>query len=188
MSDKTKPKAINYSLIQREENAKGELPEVYRLLDELVAAHHPHLASATIAIAWQFGINEDADGHYVLGRARKASDIDYQLHGYDFLITLNSEAWNRADFTGEMRRALLDHELCHCAVTQDASGEDKVDEHGRTVWRIRKHDIEEFHEVVTRHGVWKKDLQAFVERAMADERIKRDEPLLSLTDDEGEAA
>lgn len=38
-----------------------------------------------------------------------------------------------------------------------------TDEYGRSVWRTRKHDIEEFHAVIERHGCYKKDLEKFAE-------------------------
>ena len=38
-----------------------------------------------------------------------------------------------------------------------------IDTKQRPVWRVRGHDVEEFEEIVARHGVWKRDLEKFVE-------------------------
>ena len=42
-----------------------------------------------------------------------------QLHGYDFVILLNFEAWNAASYSIEQMTALIDHELMHCQITLD---------------------------------------------------------------------
>ena len=43
------------------------------------------------------------------------------------------------------------------------------------MWRIRKHDLEEFREIVARHGTWKGDIEKFAEALLA----KKNEPLLN---------
>lgn len=53
--------------------------------------------------------------------------------GYDFIITFDVAEWKA--LTEAQRRALVDHELCHCAV-------------GDNGWRVRAHDIEEFRAVL----------------------------------------
>ena len=97
---------------------------------------------------------------------KKASDLDRDLHQFDFIIILNRETWEA--FSEEQRAALLDHELCHAEVKYN-DGQVEFDDRGRIVYRIRKHDIEEFSEVVSRNGIWKNDLIAFAE-AMADQQ------------------
>jgi hypothetical protein len=59
-------------------------------------------------------------------------------------------------------RALPRHAQQAC----DKDGKPREDERGRPVWRVRKHDIEEFREVVERHGCYKSDLEAFVKAAL----------------------
>lgn len=169
-------KKVTVKLLEREHGGKVTTP--YRLMERIVKAHHPHLKDAKIAIAWRFGKRADADGRLWLGQAKKGSDLDRSLHGYDFVILLNHEAWNVSSFTEEMMNALLDHELCHCAIANDSNGEPKVDEEGRKVYRIRKHDLEEFSEVVARHGQWKSDIRHFVDMALRDKRERDAQPLL----------
>lgn len=94
-----------------------------------------------------------------LGKCRKVGDLDKKLHNFDFIVLVNHQAWQ--DLDDRQRVALLDHELAHCAVSVDDEGEVKQDENGRTVYRIRKHDLEEFRDVVQRNGLYKADLEAF---------------------------
>lgn len=158
-----KPKKVNHQIIERTKDG----PAPYRMMDELIEKHHSHLADARIVIAWRFGWNEDQDGRLQLGQCKKASDIDRDLHDYDFIILLNSDVWNKAGFSEAQMRALIDHELCHAqVVVNEETGEVKTDETGKNVYRIRKHDIEEFHEIVARHGCWKHEIREFAEAAM----------------------
>jgi hypothetical protein len=125
-------------------------PVLYKLMDELVGAHHPDLTGARIVIAVERGVKPDQDGHVRLGSMQRPSEVNRQLHAFDFILTLNADALARPDFTPEMRRALVDHELCHATVTETEEGT-KTDDAGNPVYRIRQHDVQEFEEVVRRH-------------------------------------
>lgn len=170
---KPKPKKINYSLIDRDDEM-GKKNSVYKRLDGIVRAHHHDLIDARIALAWRYDVKPDQDGHVELGKCRKASDLDRQLHNYDFVILLNYTFWQSTDVEDQQRDALLDHELCHAAVALDEDGEIKQDEGGRTVYRIRKHDVEEFNAIVKRHGLWTHQLQAIAKNIID----KQERPLL----------
>lgn len=161
-----KPKVIKVKLIERL-HEDGTVREPYRIMESMVGKHHPHLASAKIAMAWRFDMKPDPDGHLTLGQARKASDLDRELHSYDFVIVLNADMWNRQEFDETRKTALIDHELCHRERAKDKDGEDKLDAGGHPVWRIRKHDIEEFTEIVGRYGMYKTDIEKFVAAAVA---------------------
>lgn len=152
-----KPKKVPYELIERPS------PE-YEIMDAIIASHHPHLKQAGIYLAWRKGWKASKDNHLILGTAQRASDLSRELAEHDFVICLNAEAW--ATFDAERRRALVDHELCHCTRDLDKNGVQKTDERGRLCWRMREHDIEEFTEIINRHGFYKKDLQAFAEAVL----------------------
>jgi hypothetical protein len=158
----SKPKQIKFSLIDAE-----EIPELepYRLMRE-VRKFHRETADAKIALAWRIDTNPDVDGRLVLGRCIKASDLQRELVDWDFVILLNKEVWDDPGFTADKKKALLDHELCHAAVAFDNDGP-KIDSRGRKVWRIRKHDIEEFQDIISRHGCYKRDLERFAEVLIA---------------------
>jgi hypothetical protein len=51
----------------------------------------------------------------------------------------------------------------HAACVYDEQGRIKVDERGRTCYRVRKHDLEEFADIVTRHGCYKRDIEDFAQ-------------------------
>ncbi len=161
MSRKKTPRAatarrIGYELIVRD-NVAGH--PIYALLDEIVFAHHEHLKPARIALAWCLTWQPDVDGRVKLGQCKKSSDLDRELVAFDFVILLRRAFWRDERVSDAQRRALLDHELCHAARQNDKHGDPAVDERGRAVWRIRRHDIEEFSEIVERHGIYSRDLE-----------------------------
>ena len=166
------PKKVNVVPIDETES-----PGLYKIMRSLIDKHHGHLVGARIVLVWNYGWSEDADGRLVLGKAKKASDLDAALGEYDFAISLNHEAVNAKEWSEAQTKALIDHELCHCDVTKDDAGEVKQDETGRTVYRIRKHDIEEFGEVVARHGLYKSDLVKFAETIREAKKL----PLLKVS-------
>jgi hypothetical protein len=93
------------------------------------------------------GQKKDKDGRLVLGRMKKASELDRELHEHDLVLLLNREMWKV--FGEKQRTALVDHELCHADEALDPNGEAIEDAHGRKQYRIRKHDLEEFAAVPT---------------------------------------
>jgi hypothetical protein len=156
-----KPKAINFSLIPPMDN--GHEPESYKLMRTVREKWHQDLEGAKIALAWRKRLKSDKDGHLLLGKCVKASDLQRELVNWDFVILLNKEVWQDPGFTTERKSALLDHELCHATRVLDKFHLPANDEYGRSVWRTRKHDIEEFHAIIERHGCYKKDLEKFAE-------------------------
>lgn len=166
-----KPKAVNYSMIDRSK------PE-WKLLDKLVRKHHQHLIDARIALAWRYALKKDADRLLVLGKCVKASDLSRELVDWDFVILLNYEVWTSPEFGDHQKEALLDHELCHAQISKNKDGTAKEDDRGRRVYRVRKHDIEEFTEIVTRHGTYKRDLEEFGKVILAG----KGQPLLKIAE------
>jgi hypothetical protein len=132
--------------------------EPYEILDRLREAHHAHLSEARIALVWAKGVKEDKDGKLTLGEARKASDLSREFSDHDLVILLNQDAW--LDLTPAQREALVDHELMHFAVAKK-EGSPVRDERGRLCYRLRQHDVEEFRDIVARHGLYKGDLESF---------------------------
>jgi len=167
-----KPKAVNFILIPPD--AKPE-KEPYTIMREARDRWHENLRAARIALAWRKGLKRDKDGLLMLGKCIKVSDLQKELREFDFIILLNKEVWEAPSFTPEKKQALLDHELCHADVALDKDFEPKLDERGRRIWRIRKHDIEEFRAVVRRHGCYKRDLEEFAKALLH----KKDQPLFA---------
>jgi hypothetical protein len=155
-----KPKKVQFSLIDPKRTPQHE---AYPMMAELRSRHHHSISEARIALAWRKGLKRDKDGHLMLGKCVKASDLQRELVEWDFVILLNKEVWEDIQFGKEKKLALLDHELCHAEVSTDKEGDPVRDEKGRKVWRVRRHDIEEFNAVVIRHGTYKADLERFAE-------------------------
>ena len=155
------PKRIAYKLIDPKTDAGKPM---YALLKELVYEHHSEVKDARFALAWNRAWKPDTDGRVILGKCKKASDLDRELAAFDFVIILRKDFWEDPSVTDAQRAALMDHELCHASVRCDKnSGEPMVDERNRLIYRIRKHDIEEFADIVERHGTYKRDLELFAQ-------------------------
>ena len=72
-----------------------------------------------------------------------------------FLITVFASTW--AMMTDKQKEACIDHELCHCEIRQTNEGNKK---------RVtRPHDVEEFNEIVQRHGAWMSNVEQFIKDA-----------------------
>ncbi len=168
MARPAKPRPVNYDLIP-------ETNEAYKLLDEVRDKWHEDMYGAKIALAYRQRLKRDKDGILVLGRCVKVSDLQKEFSPFDFIIVLNREVWNDIGFEKKKKLALLDHEMCHAALSLDKNLERRTDEKGRTCYRTRKHDIEEFRSVVEHHGCYKADLEKFAESLLK----KRGAPLLA---------
>lgn len=120
--------------------------DVRELASDIIAHHHPHLADANFVLLMRSPAAK-SKGKLTLGTAKKASPEHKALYTgeVDFIITLAGGEWR--DMTNRARRALLDHELCHCV------GDSEVG------WSLRGHDVEEFGEIIERHGLWHDDLK-----------------------------
>jgi len=157
MPKEKKPKAVNYKLITPTDS------EPYKLLVQVRRDWHDETIAAKVALAWRNHTNADVDGHLVLGKCIRVTDLNKEFAPYDFIIVLNREVWDDPEFGKERKIALLDHEMMHAAGAFDEDGEPIRDERNRRVWRTRKHDIEEFRDIVSRHGCYKRDLENFAE-------------------------
>lgn len=141
--------------------SKDEACPYYHLDQQL--AHHEGLSKARIAVAWLLDVKPDKDGHLTLGRCRKATDLDREFRDFDLVILLNAVAWKQLE--PKQRAALVDHELHHATEATDKNGDPILDERDRKCYRLKKHDLEEFHAVVKRHGLYLSDVAEFVRQA-----------------------
>lgn len=161
---KIKQPQKKYDLIVPESKRGGtkEGTEIYLVIAQAIEQYKDSTHRAGVfGAAWMIGQKKNRDGLLILGKMKRCSELEKQLHGYDGLVLLNQEAWRT--MTPEQRIALVHHELCHIEPVMDAEGDEQLyDGHGNLRWRVRKHDIEEFREVVEAHGLYKDDLRRFV--------------------------
>jgi hypothetical protein len=165
-----KQKAIAYQLILQHSDDGAPL---YERLYTIIDTHHEEIshASVRVALAWAKSWKPDVDGRLTLGKCKKATDLDRELAPFDFVILLNRDWWLHPRTTEAQRAAVLDHECCHMAIAIDKeTGEPLYDDRGRNVFRIRKHSIEEFTEIVDRHGIYKNDVESFASAVHRAER------------------
>ena len=183
-----KRKAVNVRPIERKHS--GKVTEPYRIMEAVIVEHHTgtvdgvqrHLELAKIILLWRKGWRPDVDKILVLAGIKKASDLDHAIaamvgDGYDFAMQLNEEAW--AGLSDDKKRQVMDHELCHAAPDLDRDGNQKLDAKERLCWRVRKHPIQEFPEIVARYGVDEcLNLNAVAQKAVED----ADRPLLAAAE------
>lgn len=173
-----------YQLIEELSDNAAEGDEVLGWLQEVRDKSHLDLAMASIRCAWMLADTIDKDGHRKLGQMKLCSELEYQLHGADAILITNREAWREME--DNQRKAYVDHELCHLRQKLGKDGQQEEDESGRKLWRLAKHDLEEFRDVVARHGCYMSDIQEFVEAALRDKALDKSAPLFAkpLTDRE----
>lgn len=87
---------------------------------------------------------------------------------YMLFLFINKEAWKL--FSSEQREELVDHELCHFSRTSWEEPDPKIEGKWITVygtvddpdsWSIREHDVEEFSDIIDRHGLWETGIEQF---------------------------
>lgn len=122
--------------------------DVLDIAEDLIDKYHGPLREARIAFIFR-DVAQESGGRKVLGQASKISDKMKAILDYDFLIWISHEDW--VTFPYKHRQALIDHELCHCKF-DIAEGKASM----------RPHDIEEFQEIIDRHGFWSESLRAAV--------------------------
>ena len=115
---------------------------VVLLVQELVNSYHPDLKDARIGLIFRETASV-SKGVRVIGHAQKTPEIMKVYLDYDFIIWLADDAYS--DLDENQRKALIDHQLCHCTMMDDVPG-------------TRGHDVEEFQSVIDRHGPWNSSL------------------------------
>jgi hypothetical protein len=85
---------------------------------------------------------EDDQQPEVAGRCVKAPGLWHDVTGHHFAIWARKHFWDQ--FSIELRRALVLHELLHIEVKRDKDGQPK--------FSVRKHDVEDFVDVARQYG------------------------------------
>lgn len=136
----------------------SEAPQVETIARELIETTHPHLNGVRIDYLFR-DTAAVSGGKITLGSARKVTGLMAFMSKEEdpfFIIEIAEDRW--AHLPEAARIALVDHELCHCGVEVFEGGEGEPDDHRLF---IIKHDLEEFNDVVRRHGLWQADVKAF---------------------------
>jgi hypothetical protein len=143
-------------------------PEVEKIARELIREHHGHLLKRRVEFVFQEKAPKSGTKE-IWGTARIMNGLAAfmanrdQVEEYDdeamnedfFVITISEPVWGL--LSERCRKALIDHELCHCWVEEK--------DEGGTSLKLVHHDLEEFGSVVQRWGVWRDDLDRFLSQA-----------------------
>lgn len=125
--------------------------EVVEMADQLICTHHEHLMDQVVGLLFR-SERSTSGGQEILGQTSKVSDkmnaLLPQEEQMDFLIWIARDWWYAA--SQEQKKALLDHELCHCGPEG----------------KMRPHEVEEFVEIIERHGLWHRSLKRFADGAV----------------------
>lgn len=140
--------------------AYTKAPEVESIAQSIIKNDRPNLVMLKISYLFRPEAPV-SDGHVTAGMCRRVDDVNRTLHDQDVIIEIAKDIWDEA--TAEFKRALVDHELGHVGIRMDEDGQPMIDEKTERVKVfIRKHDIEEFEEVLERHGAYHKSLREFL--------------------------
>jgi hypothetical protein len=146
-----------------------EAPEVKEIADRLIPEHHQEIELWMDEIRYVFRDKAaKSKGRVVLGKAHKLGGMAcYLIHsapgdlnefgdqaGDMFVVEIAEDAWET--LTMRQKEALVDHELAHLSISIN-------EEDGSIQRNIRGHSVEEFTEIIQRHGAWKPDLMEFAE-------------------------
>ena len=128
------------------------------IADVLIPEYHPHLAERRIAYLYKGEEDDKVPAPAKSGKAvtyAKAALVPekYQLlcGHYDFVIEFSRPIWDRLSLPHQ--EALVDHELMHCRWNASDG------------CYIADHDVEEFRQILIRHGFWRESLRLFIESA-----------------------
>jgi len=135
-------------------------PSVIHIAEQLIEQYHPWLREANIGFIFRDEAQKQSDGRLVLAQAQRITAKLQVYLEYDFLIWVSKKDWE-GHLTDAQREALIDHELCHCVRNMNTGA-----------WAIRPHDVQEFWQIIQRHGLWSNDLHGareLLQRVVQDE-------------------
>lgn len=136
-------------------------PEVQRVAEAIIDESHPHLQDAKHKIGYYF----KHGGMDKAGKCKKCTALERYLTGKMFFIFIDHESW--ALMGPEQREALIDHELCHIERKESHDYDPEKREFVKRwanaddpdSWSKREHDVEEFADIISRHGLWEKGIE-----------------------------
>lgn len=139
----------------------------------IISEHHVSLEPLRVAYLFQDEA-EVRHGKLVPGRTHRATDRDFSLHGFDFVITIAKDSWDALN--AEHQYALLDHFISYMGLRYERSGENWVavtdPDTGRLRSFLKEPDVKEFETVLARHGAYTAEIRSLL-RAFAERRAEK---------------
>jgi hypothetical protein len=129
---------------------------VEKLVDELVAAHHPHLTRAKILVLGKPKASKRGD-RVTVARGRAVTPavralLKDEIGDAHYLIEVGRDAWD--PLGQERKRITIDRELCKF-IGQDDKGR----------WATRDYDVKEFTAIIGRYGLCDASTELFAQEA-----------------------
>lgn len=143
--------------------------EAQKLAADCMDSYHEDLLEARIL--WLFTTaKRTRGGRVVLGTAGRTNALQRFLSsgnesvatGHDYIILISEKRWQTSLAT--QRAALIDHLLCRCVKREVLN---KTTGNMTTSWGTVGPDVEEFTDVILRHGVWLPEQQTFAKAIVA---------------------
>lgn len=156
-------------------NIYSPAPEVEKIAGKLIHNHHGHLSSVRIEYVFS-DKTAKRKGKPIWGEARLISGISSFLAGNNptldqveeasveespvddgfFTVIISKPVFDSLPVSH--REALIDHQLCHCRA---GLKKPKGGGEAKTYLSLASHDVEEFTEIVERHGLWTEEAKKF---------------------------
>lgn len=121
-------------------------PEVEDISKELITTLPLDDGIVEAKIAYLFVLKKES---YFKGQIQKPEGALQVLLEYDFVMLIHKNTWNELD--ENQKKALVYHELLHVTHTETKEG--------KIVWKLRRHEVEEFVQVVRHFGNWSEELR-----------------------------
>lgn len=141
-----------------------EAQEAQQMADELMKTVHNRLKELKIKCLFKEGPPLQQKGVLLYARVKKVFGLLKYFTDSDFIIEISFDLWKNLNKDAQM--AVIDHELCHIVLINRKDGEPK--------WILQPHDIEEFYEVLERHGCYLKGMERLLSTLKSGKR-KSDE-------------
>lgn len=153
-----------------------EAASVESIAQGLIPNYHAGLHTARILYCFSSDC-WTKNGREVMGKVQKFSGLNEYIAERDFVVLVAMDKWN--DLTEAQRTALVDHLLSRCTGEED-------DDTGEIKWKLTDPEVQEFTDVLFRHGAWHQSLQDFVRQAkkVTIEDLVEEEAGIDLTEDE----
>ena len=153
-----------------------EAKTVESIAGGLIPNYHAELVTARI----MYCFSSDCwtkNGREVWGKVQKFSGFNEWVVEKDFVVMVALEKWD--DLTEPQRTALVDHLLSSCTGEED-------DDTGEYKWKVLDPEVQEFTDVLFRHGAWNESLRDFVRQAhkVEIEEVEKVEESEGLTEGE----
>lgn len=160
-------------------------PEVQQIAEELIPKYHQHLVDFDVRIRYVFANKTPkSKGREVWGTCRKISGLNAFLEGQGdgdepfFVVTISRDVWDVLPH--DKKVALVDHELCHAwaevkQAKEEADADAEIEQDNPVKLSVKPHDLEEFSCIVRRHGLWREDIEDFVDAALKSKKTKDSE-------------